>query len=273
MTEKAQVITLLCDQDLRIRYASAATRSILGREPDSMLDAHAFDFVHPADSVASQAEFVHVISNTNSGTETVLRVLHANGSWRYLATLANNRLDDEAVRGVVFNLRDVTDSHLAQERLRTMANVDSLTGLRNRAAFEAALRNVIASEDERVAIHFIDLDRFKLINDSLGHAVGDHVLRAIARRLRNAAPGGAVVARMGGDEFAVLLVDAGDDLTLASIVAKIAHAVALPINLGHCHVRVGCSIGVAVYPEDGADPHSLLIRADQRMYGAKRGEL
>ena len=81
------------------------------------------------------------------------------------------------------------------------------------------------------------------------------------------------VARYGGDEFAVLLVDAGDDLTLAAIVAKIAHAVALPINLGHCHVRVGCSIGVAVYPDDGADPHSLLIHADQRMYGAKRGEL
>ena len=197
LTEKAQVITLLCDHDMRIRYASAATQSILGREPDSMLGTQAFDFVHPADAAVNQDEFAQVIAHTNTGTETILRVLHANGSWRYLATLANNRLDDEAVRGIVFNLRDVTDSHLAHERLRLMADVDSLTGLQNRAAFEAALRKSIAG-DQRLAIHFIDLDRFKLINDSLGHAAGDHVLRAIARRLRDAAPPGAVVARMGG---------------------------------------------------------------------------
>ena len=270
LTEKAQVITLLCDQDLRIRYASAATRSILGREPDSMLDAHAFDFVHPADSAASQAEFVHVISNTNSGTETVLRVLHANGSWRYLATLANNRLDDEAVRGVVFNLRDVTDSHLAQERLRTMANVDSLTGLRNRAAFEAALRNVIASEDERVAIHFIDLDRFKLINDSLGHAVGDHVLRAIARRLRNAAPGGAVVARMGGDEFAVLepIGERSRD-AIEATARELLRVLAEPIEVDGIRFQISASIGVSLFPEHGGDFETLLKNADLAMFRAK----
>ena len=270
LTEKAQVITLLCDQDLRIRYASAATRTILGREPDSMLDAHAFDFVHPADSAASQAEFVHVISNTNSGTETVLRVLHANGSWRYLATLANNRLDDEAVRGVVFNLRDVTDSHLAQERLRTMANVDSLTGLRNRAAFEAALRNVIASEDERVAIHFIDLDRFKLINDSLGHAVGDHVLRAIARRLRNAAPGGAVVARMGGDEFAVLerIGERSRD-ALEATARELLRVLAEPIEVDGIRFQISASIGVSLFPEHGGNFETLLKNADLAMFRAK----
>ena len=126
---------------------------------------------------------------------------------------------------------------------------------------------------DRLALLFIDLDDFKQINDTHGHQAGDTVLKVVASRVRRVVRGEDRVARYGGDEFAVLLVDAGDDLTLAAIVAKIAHAVALPINLGHCHVRVGCSIGVAVYPDDGADPHSLLIRADQRMYGAKRGEL
>jgi len=269
LTEKAQVITLLCDHELRIRYASAATRTILGRDPDSMLGAQAFDFVHPADSAASQAEFAQVISNTNSGTETLLRVLHANGSWRYLATLANNRLDDEAVRGVVFNLRDVTDSHLANERLRTMANVDSLTGLRNRAAFEAALRMVIAS-DERAAIHFIDLDRFKLINDSLGHAVGDHVLRAIARRLRRAAPPGSVVARMGGDEFAVLeRVGERGRGTVEATARELLRVLAEPIEVDGIRFQISASIGVSLFPEHGSDFETLLKNADLAMFRAK----
>ena len=269
LTEKAQVITLLCDHDMRIRYASAATQSILGREPDSMLGTQAFDFVHPADAAVNQDEFAQVIAHTNTGTETILRVLHANGSWRYLATLANNRLDDEAVRGIVFNLRDVTDSHLAHERLRLMADVDSLTGLQNRAAFEAALRKSIAG-DQRLAIHFIDLDRFKLINDSLGHAAGDHVLRAIARRLRDAAPPGAVVARMGGDEFAVLerysgLERAGIELTARKLLRVLAES----IEVDGIRFQISASIGVSVYPEHGRDFEILLKNADLAMFRAK----
>ena len=269
LTEKAQVITLLCDHDMRIRYASAATQSILGREPDSMLGTQAFDFVHPADAAVNQDEFAQVIAHTNTGTETILRVLHANGSWRYLATLANNRLDDEAVRGIVFNLRDVTDSHLAHERLRLMADVDSLTGLQNRAAFEAALRKSIAG-DQRLAIHFIDLDRFKLINDSLGHAAGDHVLRAIARRLRDAAPPGAVVARMGGDEFAVLerysgLERAGIELTARKLLRVLAES----IEVDGIRFQISASIGVSVCPEHGRDFEILLKNADLAMFRAK----
>ena len=269
LTEKAQVITLLCDHDMRIRYASAATQSILGREPDSMLGTQAFDFVHPADAAVNQDEFAQVIAHTNTGTETILRVLHANGSWRYLATLANNRLDDEAVRGIVFNLRDVTDSHLAHERLRLMADVDSLTGLQNRAAFEAALRKSIAG-DQRLAIHFIDLDRFKLINDSLGHAAGDHVLRAIARRLRDAAPPGAVVARMGGDEFAVLerysgLERAGIELTARKLLRVLAES----IEVDGIRFQISASIGVSLYPEHGRDFEILLKNADLAMFRAK----
>lgn len=269
LTEKAQVITLLCDHDMRIRYASAATQSILGREPDSMLGTQAFDFVHPADAAVNQDEFAQVIAHTNTGTETILRVLHANGSWRYLATLANNRLDDEAVRGIVFNLRDVTDSHLAHERLRLMADVDSLTGLQNRAAFEAALRKSIAG-DQRLAIHFIDLDRFKLINDSLGHAAGDHVLRAIARRLRDAARPGAVVARMGGDEFAVLerysgLERAGIELTARKLLRVLAES----IEVDGIRFQISASIGVSVYPEHGRDFEILLKNADLAMFRAK----
>ncbi len=269
LTEKAQVITLLCDRNLCIRYASAATRTILGREPESMLGMRASDFVHPSDAASSEAEFAQVIANTNSGTETVFRLLHSNGSWRYLATLANNRLDDEAVRGIVLNLRDVTDSHLAQERLRAMASIDSLTGLQNRAAFETALRKAIAN-GERIAVHFVDLDRFKLINDSLGHAVGDHVLRAIARRLRSAAPGGSVVARMGGDEFAVLEPVGHRARNAAGATAReLLRILAEPIDVDGIRFQISASIGVSLFPEHGGDFETLLKNADLAMFRAK----
>ena len=90
---------------MRIRYASAATQRFWAAGPTSMLGTQAFDFVHPADAAVNQDEFAQVIAHTNTGTETILRVLHANGSWRYLATLANNRLDDEAVRHRVQSAR------------------------------------------------------------------------------------------------------------------------------------------------------------------------
>ena len=98
------------------------------------------------------------------------------------------------------------------------------------------------------------------------------LLKVVASRVRRVVRSEDRVARYGGDEFAVLLYEAGDEKTLSAIVAKITHAVALPINLGHCHVRVGCSIGAAVYPDDSQEPLGLLTSADRRMYAAKRGQ-
>ena len=128
-----------------------------------------------------------VLTQKNPGTETVTRFRHSDGSWRYLAAVGSNALADDAVRGIILNCRDVTESRLAQERFRVLATVDMLTGLKNRSAFEnsavAALDSARASDGTGAALFFIDLDRFKLINDSVGHAVGDQVLRVIGQRL------------------------------------------------------------------------------------------
>lgn len=179
------------------------------------------------------------------------------------------------IRGFIGTLLDVTEFHERATRNEFRANHDSLTALLNRDHFERQLRAALSGAreiQERVTLLFIDLDNFKHINDTHGHPAGDIVLKAVAKRVRRVLRSDDPVARYGGDEFAILLHETGDEATLAGILHKITRAIALPINLGHCHVRVGCSIGAASYPDHGTDVASLLTHADQAMYAAKRAQ-
>ena len=273
MTEKAQVITIICDSEGFIMYASRASLTILGIAPEQLLGTCVFDLIHRDDRVAGEREFRLVLAHTNSGAETVTRFRHADGFWRYLAAVGNNALADEAVRGVIVNFRDVTDAHIAQERLTIMATVDPLTGLLNRGAFEAAalvaLERVRATPDRCAALYFIDLDRFKLINDSVGHAIGDRVLREIGQRLDSDAPKTAVIGRLGGDEFAMLLPCLGSLSDTDEIAAELIQMLAAPIAIDGMSFTVTASVGVCIFP-DHADSFELMLRyADLAMLNAK----
>ncbi len=203
------------------------------------------------------------------------RYIHPSGRPLWLRAEAGALRDQHGqIRGFIGTIVDITEFHERASRNEFRANHDSLTGQLNRDHFERHLRAAISGAREvtdRIALLFIDLDDFKVINDTHGHQAGDTVLKAVAYRVRRVVRAEDRVARYGGDEFAVLLYEAGDIRSLAAIVAKITHAVALPINLGHCHVRISCSIGLAVYPDDAQDPNGLLNQADQRMYDGKRG--
>lgn len=204
------------------------------------------------------------------------RYSHPDGSPLWMRAEAGPLRDPQGhISGFIGTIQDVTEFHERASRNEFRANHDGLTSLLNRDRFERHLRAAISGAREvtdRLALLFIDLDGFKSINDTHGHLAGDTVLKVVASRVRRVVRSEDRVARYGGDEFAVLLYEAGDEKTLSAIVAKITHAVALPINLGHCHVRVGCSIGAAVYPDDSQEPLGLLTSADRRMYAAKRGQ-
>ncbi|CAI8824688.1 MULTISPECIES: diguanylate cyclase domain-containing protein [Pseudomonas] len=167
-------------------------------------------------------------------------------------------------------------SHLQSENesLAHQANHDSLTGLPNRAFFEGRLMRALRSANklgERVAVLFLDSDRFKEINDSFGHAAGDAVLVAVANRVRAQLREGDLVARLGGDEFAVLLTPLHKTEDAERIADKILASMDMPIPLpGSTQVLTSLSIGVAVYPDHGATPGALLNAADGAMYQAKR---
>lgn len=177
------------------------------------------------------------------------------------------------VHGHIFTLVDVTELHLSALRNEARANQDALTGLANKEHFERRLRERLArrpADGQASTLLFIDLDRFKSVNDAHGHQAGDMVLKAVAGRLRRCVRSDDVVARMGGDEFAALLWGVDDPGVLHRIAAKVEKAIGLPINIGSCHVRVGASVGLAAVPAEGGDMAALLNWADAAMYQHKR---
>lgn len=166
---------------------------------------------------------------------------------------------------------DVTARRSMEEQIRQSADVDALTGLTNRRAALERLDALLTAtdDDEPVAVLFIDLDRFKLTNDSLGHAAGDAVLQAVARSLQSCATDGDVMCRLGGDEFAIVLPHAGNVVDLVRRVERVRNAIATPIDIGTQLVTVTASIGVAVSGTADVEPESLLRLADVAMYQAK----
>ncbi len=164
------------------------------------------------------------------------------------------------------------DRREAEDKLREMANYDRLTGLPNRSLFMDRTAQALAKarrSHQRVALLFVDLDRFKSINDSLGHHAGDLVLRAIAKRILACVRASDTVARLGGDEFTVVLENCQDAEFVTIACERILKAVVEPISLGQTEINLTCSIGVSLYPADGADADLLLQNADSAMYKAK----
>ena len=160
----------------------------------------------------------------------------------------------------------------AEEAVKFMAMHDPLTRLPNRAMFSERLGGAIAQAERHgrtLAVLFIDLDKFKLINDTLGHEAGDFVLGEAARRLTENLRGGDTVARLGGDEFVVLLEEVVDPVYVGGVCQKLIEALAAPFTIAGEEYRVTASIGVSSYPDDGSDPESLLKNADAAMYRAK----
>ncbi len=205
-------------------------------------------------------------------TQTVRDV---DGEWRFISFSGEPVFDgDGAFAGYRGIARDVTQAHRAEERIRRLAHFDELTSLPNRTMFMHTLQRAFSLAQRRgkqFALFFIDLDRFKNINDSLGHEAGDRLLQDVARRLRHHLRESDTVARLGGDEFVVLVEDCADARELNAIAQNILNAVGRPYTLSGREYHVTASIGISTYPADGLDPASLLKNADIAMYLAKDG--
>lgn len=161
----------------------------------------------------------------------------------------------------------------AQERIRHQAYHDPLTGLPNRLFFHEHLEDMLERarvEGRRLALLFVDVDRFKAVNDTLGHGMGDVLLKEVARRLRQSVRNGDVVARLGGDEFLVLVSDVASREGAEAIVRRILASLRQPFLLGEQEFRTSASIGVALFPEHGDEAESLIVQADNAMYEVKR---
>lgn len=196
------------------------------------------------------------------------------GVVRYFSTTKVPFRDDTGkLIGIVGIGRDITDRKQADERIRYLATHDCLTDLPNRAAFSGGLGAAIieaSAQGARLGILFVDLDHFKLTNDSLGHEAGDELLRQTAARLRGCVRAGDVVARLGGDEFVVLYKDPSDLNDIDALASRVLRAVSRPVVLLGERRRVSASVGVAVFPHHGDTERALMKSADVAMYAAKQ---
>jgi len=272
LTESSLDLISVVDEKGCILYQSPALRHLLGFEPADTLGRNVAELVHPDDLEHATAAFRRIIETRQSSEPVEFRLRHRDGMWRTFESLGTNCLSNPHIHGVVFNSRDVTDRKVIQQRIQHLAYHDNLTGLPNRSLLQDRLAHSIARAERtnrKVAVLFIDLDNFKNINDTLGHDVGDELLRQVSRRLSDCVRLEDTIARQGGDEFIVLL-DALDDSRGASVVAqKILNSLRQPFTLGGTEQHVSGSVGISLFPEDGRDPQTLMKNADTAMFHGK----
>ncbi|WCM49449.1 sensor domain-containing diguanylate cyclase [Pseudomonas sp. WJP1] len=258
------------DRDNQIVFVSDACQALLGYRAEELTGTPITDYMHPDDLAKTRASIVRVMSG-QPHFDFRNRYIRKDGGVVHILWAA---FWSEEVGARIGVARNVTALWQAEEELRFLAHHDPLTGLANRALFNDRLDTALRTanrHDSSLALLFLDLNDFKGINDVHGHAVGDQVLCMIAQRLQRCVRETDTVARMGGDEFTVLLTDIQSQGDVCEKVAQILAVMAEPPDAGSGALTMpSCSIGIACYPADGEDADALLSHADDDMYRIKR---
>jgi len=272
LVKNASDAICVVDAEARVVMVTPAIELVTGHPPEHYAGEIGFDLLHPDDVPTAAQVLAEALNQPGRVFRTEVRAAHRDGSWRWAEVSLMNLLDDPAVCGVVANFHDITERKQFEEKLAFDAYHDHLTGLSNRPAFHEALTRALARSrrhGRRNAVLFLDLDRFKLINDSLGHEVGDHLLIEVGDRLRACLRPEDVVSRFGGDEFAVLLEDIAGNEDATQVADRVIDLLRQPLPVASREVFLTTSIGIAVVGEDVSEPGEALREADQAMYRAK----
>ncbi|WP_445003149.1 diguanylate cyclase domain-containing protein [Halomonas mongoliensis] len=275
LVEDAYAVIYTLNLEGEFQFLSSNLFTLLGYAPEELSGLHFASIVHPDDMAHCKAFMEKVYaSNTRQGN-LEYRVRHRDGQWHWHVTNASPLHDaDGQLIGMIGNAHDVTERKTRETRMSHQATYDELTGLLNRAAFFERLGQLLdvapTESQPSVGLMFIDLDHFKQINDTHGHAAGDRVLQVIAARLQSALRASDLCGRLGGDEFIGLLVGVSDADTATRIAAQLLERLVEPITLGDLSLMPSCSIGIALSSRHGSEVAELVRRADEAMYRIKQ---
>jgi diguanylate cyclase (GGDEF)-like protein/PAS domain S-box-containing protein len=264
------------DEHGTIQFMSPSVERVFGWSPQEALGLNISDIIH-RDDVAAASSFMGSLQIKDGTTESrslIIRCRSKTGEWRFIETVATVLMDDPTINGIVLNTRDVSERMALHIKLSHQAYHDQLTQLANRSWFHTQVENALERSHDslnHVAVLFLDLDNFKNINDSLGHAAGDEMLVEVGQRLLNATRGADTVARIGGDEFAILVNRVASEADLVIIAERIANAMHAPFALQAGQVFSSVSVGIA-RGDTGQSVEELLRNADVAMYVSKRRE-
>ena len=272
---KAPLGMLICRVGGGFIQANSAFYSLLGYVADQAPVFMYQDIVHP-DELERELQLLRSIQCGEIHPEmTTLRLLRKDGMVitveRHITVIPSSTVTPGYI---IMQVVGVTEQRQIDNTIRFMAFHDSLTGLGNRLQFQEKLASSLlqAKRDHTgIAIVFLDLDRFKLINDTMGHQAGDQALQEISRRLIMSVRKSDFVARFGGDEFIILLPTIISREDVDRVALKIVQAIEQPLTIATCQFTLHASVGVALFPQDGLDADSLIQAADKAMYERKRG--
>ena len=264
-------VVVVSDADGIVRYANPSLAPVFGITPTELVGRHV-GTLQPEDVPESES-LARTMEQAAAGKYVMeTEAMHAGGRrFPVQATLGHASVNGRDMR-VAF-LADITERKINENQIRHLAHHDPLTGLPNRMTLQDRLQQAIANaarQGSALWVLFLDVDRFKLINDSLGHHCGDIVLTTIAARLMDCCRDTDTVARLGGDEFVVLLPEQPDAALSAAVIERIMDRLAQPMNVNGNALQLTPSIGIAVYPQDGETANSLVEHADAAMYRAKQ---
>lgn len=273
LVQNSSDAVLIIGKDLTIRYVTPSVERVFGYLPNDLLGRKFDELVHPEDIPQALGYFKHLISRGGLSTPTEWRLRNNNGDWVFIENTGNNLFHDENVRGIVINSRNVTDRRRVEDRMLHDAFHDALTGLPNRALFldhlKLTLSRIKRQEKSRFAVLFIDLDRFKYVNDSLGHHAGDLLLIEVARRIEACLRPNDTVARLGGDEFTILIEEIASLEEVAIIAERLQSNILEPFDLDGREFMTTVSIGIALGNHEYTSAENVLRDADTAMYHAK----
>ena len=267
----SDVITILAIDGAIDFFSPSATR-IWGHSAETLKNAGLFDFIHPDDGDVARGLLAQALSRPRLSMSAEIRLRLADDTWCYFEVVATNLLRDPRVSGIVTTFRDITERKDFEQALRYQAFHDALTDLPNRTLFVDRVERALARArvtGVSASVMFVDLDNFKVINDSLGHAVGDRLLVTLTERIKSCLRHEDTLARLSGDEFAILIEDVRVHDDARRLAERVQEQLQVPFILDRREVFASVSIGIAICGPEHVEPDDLLRDADLAMYRAK----